>query len=102
MASLRNILLKQTQILFIAGPVNHSNDAFQPLNPVPSSSTNEVIEHQMSLFAILLTSLFLFPGDAVAGIGAPSSQLPPGLGMGMHAVASTLHSELLSDLLASH
>jgi hypothetical protein len=68
----RNILLIQTQILFIAGPVNHSNDAYQPLNPVPSSSTHKVIEHQMSLFTILLTSLFFFPGFAVAGIGAPS------------------------------
>ena len=68
----RNILLIQTQILFIAGPVNHSNDAFQPLNRVPSSSTHKVIEHQMSLFAMLLTSLFLFPGFAVAGIDAPS------------------------------
>ena len=68
----RNIPLIQTQILFIAGTINYSNDAFQPLNPVPSSSTpHKVIEHQMSLFAILLASFFFFPGFAVAGIDAP-------------------------------
>jgi hypothetical protein len=61
-----------TQIFYIKGPINHSNDAVEPcahshLVPLfPSLS-----HHQILPFSVLLASLFIFSGIAAAG--PPSS-----------------------------
>ena len=60
------------QIFFIKEPNRSFERCLTALHQVLSSSTpREAVEHQMSLLAILLTSLFFFSGFAVAGISAP-------------------------------
>lgn len=60
------------------GPHRSFKRFLTALYPVPFSSTpHKVVVHQiMSLFAILLASLFFFPGFAAAGIAAPGCLAP--------------------------